>query len=112
MSNEIRSIAREVSDRLLQLDVAFHEWLGKPALQAEARLLMLLNCRGAMSVKEAMHHSPISHRAFYMMLERLKQAGIVYLEPDHNDARVRRIHLSEHSVENCHKMIRPLHNSD
>lgn len=56
---------------------------------------MLIGTRGPISVKEAMHDSSLSHRSFYMILDKLKDAGIVEVKNDAIDARVRRIYINE-----------------
>jgi len=42
-----------------------------------------------------MHDSSLSHRSFYMILDKLKDAGIVEVRNDTIDARVRRIYINE-----------------
>lgn len=95
MLSDLKFIARDVSEKLLRLDSKFLQWCGKSALRPEARLLMLIGTRGPISVKEAMHDSSLSHRSFYMILDKLKDAGIVEVRNDTIDARVRRIYINE-----------------
>lgn len=97
-------IARDVSEKLLQLDSDFSQWLGRSALRPEARLIMLAANSGPISVKEAMYDSSLSHRSFYMILDRLKEAGVIEMVGDSSDARVRRIYISEKHITDYKKI--------
>ena len=61
------------------------------ALRPDARLLMLIMLHQSVSIKQAMLDSPLSYRAFYTMLDRLKANALIAVETDHADRRVRRL---------------------
>lgn len=64
-----------------------------PALRPDARLLFFIMLRQSASIKEAMLDSALSYRAFYDMLDRLKRLGLIGVEVDEEDRRVRRLVL-------------------
>jgi DNA-binding MarR family transcriptional regulator len=81
--------------QLLDLDDLWHSLLGQAVLRPSARLILQVAIRGTMSVKEAMHDSALSHRAFYNVLESLKSQGVIQTSVDERDGRVRRLALAE-----------------
>jgi DNA-binding MarR family transcriptional regulator len=67
---------------------------GGPALSPQAYLVLTLLIHGPMAMKDAMLHNPLSYRAFYNMLDKLKKHSIITVEIDDGDRRVRRLVLS------------------
>ena len=67
---------------------------GGPALTPQAYLVLTLLIHGSLPMKDAMLHNPLSYRAFYNMLDKLKKRTVVSVEIDSSDRRVRRLVLS------------------
>lgn len=67
---------------------------GFSALSPQAYLVLTLLVHGPIPMKDAMLHNPLSYRAFYNMLDKLKQRAVVSVEIDSSDRRVRRLVLS------------------
>lgn len=67
---------------------------GGPALTPQAYLVLTLLIHGSLPMKDAMLHNPLSYRAFYNMLDKLKKRSVVSVEIDNSDRRVRRLVLS------------------
>lgn len=67
---------------------------GGPALTPQAYLVLTLLIHGSLPMKDAMLHNPLSYRAFYNMLDKLKKRAVVSVESDNSDRRVRRLVLS------------------
>ena len=84
---------------------------GKPALRPEFRLIALIVSAGPISVKEAKYDSSMSHRAFYMLLDKLKNQKIVELTGDDGDARVRKIHLSKTCIDDVDALFSHINNN-
>jgi hypothetical protein len=92
------SAAREAADLrawrdLLALDARLHEQRKIRLLTPEARVLIHLKLSGPVPVTTAMQVAGTSHRGFYAVLERLKQAGIVATVKDGQDQRVRNLSI-------------------
>jgi hypothetical protein len=66
---------------------------GGPALSPQGYLVLNLLIHGPMPVKQAFHSNPLSYRAFYHMLARLKKQSIISIEVDSSDRRMRRLVL-------------------
>lgn len=67
---------------------------GGQALSPQAYLILSLLIYGPMPMKDAMLHNPLSYRAFYNMVDKLKRRAVVSVEADHSDRRVRRLVLN------------------
>ena len=67
---------------------------GSPALSPQAYLILNLFIYGPMPMKDAMLHNPLSYRAFYNMVGKLKKRAVVTVEADDSDRRVRRLVLN------------------
>jgi DNA-binding MarR family transcriptional regulator len=67
---------------------------GGPALSPQAYLILTLLIHGSIPMKDAMLHNPLSYRAFYNMLDKLKKRAVVSVEIDNSDRRVRRLILN------------------
>ena len=67
---------------------------GGPTLSPQAYLVLTLLIHGSLPMKDAMLHNPLSHRAFYNMLDKLKKRAVVSVEIDSSDRRVRQLVLS------------------
>lgn len=78
---------------LLALDARLHEQRNIRLLTPEARVLIHLKLSGPVPVTTAMQVAGTSHRGFYAVLERLKQAGIVATVKDGQDQRVRKLSI-------------------
>lgn len=85
--------AAEVALMLIDLDDLLIKKSGGAALTPQGRLLMGLLIQGSMTVKEALIYTPLSYRAFYALLTRLKELALVQVEPTVGDRRVRRLTL-------------------
>jgi DNA-binding MarR family transcriptional regulator len=73
----------------------FVDLVGVGALRPEAKLLLLINQRGALSIKQAMSMSGLSHRGFYMLLNRMSSQDLIVITPDAHDKRVKKIGVAE-----------------
>ena len=80
---------------LLVIDQLCLEWLGNSPLRPDAKLFLLIAARGSLTIKEAMHSSALSNRAFYQMVDRLKKENKVMVVPDNTDRRVHRLVLDQ-----------------
>jgi DNA-binding MarR family transcriptional regulator len=94
----------EKAAHILTLDNFFKNKLNSPALRPAARLLLHIAVNRSVSIKQAMLDSPLSYRAFYIMIDRLKDAALLEVKSDHEDRRVRRLVLGAQ----FHKVIRGL----
>lgn len=65
-----------------------------PALTPLGHLVLDLLTHGPMPVRSAFQRNPLSYRSFYNMLNKLKTKGIVSIEADNNDRRIRRLVLN------------------
>ena len=83
----------ETASHILQIDDFFVEKLNIAALRPAARLLFYIMVKRSVSIKEAMLDSPLSYRAFYIMIDRLKDEALLDVESDDEDRRVRRLVL-------------------
>jgi hypothetical protein len=79
--------------QLLALDDRLQEERKIRLLTPEARVLIHLKIGGPMSITTAMQIAGTSHRGFYAVLERLRQAGVIGTTKDEQDQRVRRLEL-------------------
>jgi DNA-binding MarR family transcriptional regulator len=75
--------------QILRIDNFFADVLHTPALRPAVRLLLRIMVKRSISIKEAMMDSPLSYRAFYIMIDRLKEAGLIDVASDDSDRRVR-----------------------
>lgn len=78
----------------LALEAHFAEQLGIPALRPEAKLILLLSQQDCLSIKQAMSMSGLSYRGFYMLVTRLVEQGLIKVDTDAHDRRVRKIRLA------------------
>lgn len=83
--------ASDFVQQALHIERVFMDRVGVDALRPEAKLLLLLNQHGAMSVKQAMSISGLSYRGFYNLLNRLSSQRLVTITPDTHDRRVKKI---------------------
>ncbi len=83
--------ASDFIQQALHVERVFMAKIGVDALKPEAKLLLLLNQHGAMSVKQAMSISGLSYRGFYNLLNRLNAQQLVTITPDTSDRRVKKI---------------------
>lgn len=77
--------------RILDVDDYFMKALRRSALRPDARLLFFVVVKKSVSIKAAMLDSSLSYRAFYTMLDRLKDHRLIGVESDNEDRRVRRL---------------------
>jgi DNA-binding MarR family transcriptional regulator len=78
---------------MLEIDRYCTDAIGASALRPDVRLLCFIIVHQSASIKEALLDSALSYRAFYNMLDRLKRRGLIAVEVDSVDGRVRRIVL-------------------
>jgi DNA-binding MarR family transcriptional regulator len=83
----------ETALQILKIDNFFNEMLHTAALRPAARLLLYIMVKRSVSIKQAMLDSPLSYRAFYIMIERLKDESLLAVKSDDEDRRVRRLVL-------------------
>mgnify|MGYP001587106120 CR=1 FL=1 len=81
------------ADAALRYDRQMRDLFGVPAISPASRLLLYMTSHDSVSIKEAMLAVPLSYRAFYTLLDVLKDKELVRVEPDANDRRVRRLVL-------------------
>lgn len=89
---------RAFSDAL-DLDKRFNEQLGIMVLRPEARMLMTLSRSGPLSIKQAISLSGLSYRGFYLILNKLQEQGLVRIDRDTHDGRVRKLVLARNIIE-------------
>jgi hypothetical protein len=95
-SHKISPTLKQYVDNVLEFDDVFFQLVGSSALRPQARLLMLIQKYGSVSVKEAIIDSRMSSRGFYMMMDGLLKEGILCAETDEKDKRVRRLSFCAH----------------
>ena len=95
-SHKMSPVLKQYVDNVLEFDDVFFQLVGSSALRPQARLLMLIQKYGSVSVKEAIIDSRMSSRGFYMMMDGLLKEGILCAEPDEKDKRVRRLSFCGH----------------
>ena len=83
----------EMASHIVKIDNFFNKELHTPALRPAARLLFYIMVNQSVSIKQAMLDSPLSYRAFYIMIDRLKDEAFLDVESDNEDRRVRRLVL-------------------
>lgn len=76
---------------MLDLDARIYKQKGVRLLTPEARVLFYLSSVGPVSVTDAMKVAGTSYRAFYAVLGRLKEAGLVSTKKDSHDQRIRKL---------------------
>jgi hypothetical protein len=86
-------VERDYAD-VLELDRHFSEHLGINALRPEAKLLLILSQTGTLTIKQALSLSGLSYRGFYLLLNRLLAQGLIEVNGDHDDRRVRNVKLA------------------
>lgn len=94
-NGESGSGAKTAQDRrwreLLELDARVFKQRGIRLLTPEARVLFYLSQSGPVPVSSAMRIAGTSYRAFYAVLGRLKEAGLVSTAKDSQDQRIRNL---------------------
>lgn len=85
----------EPAKHVLQIDDFLVEKLKGSVLRPDARLLLFIMVMQSASIKEAMLDSALSYRAFYTMLDRLKEAALIDVVTDDADRRVRKLVLGQ-----------------
>ena len=85
----------ETAVEILKIDNFFNKEFEAPALRPAARLLLYIMVKRSVSIKQAMLDSQLSYRAFYIMIDRLKNAAYLGVENDSADRRVRRLVLGK-----------------
>lgn len=95
VTETVRDGLFETAAQILQIDNFFIEKLDASALRPSARLLFYIMVNRSVSIKEAMLDSPLSYRAFYIMIDRLKDVALLDVESDQDDRRVRRLVLGQ-----------------
>jgi DNA-binding MarR family transcriptional regulator len=86
-------VAQNYSD-VLELDRQFSEHLGINALRPEAKLLLILSQAGTLTIKQALSLSGLSYRGFYLLINRLMAQGLIEINGDDDDRRVRKVKLA------------------
>lgn len=85
--------AAEVATILIDLDDLLIKTTGSAALMPQARLLIGLLIHGSMQMKDALMYTPLSYRAFYVMINKLKALGLIESDGVEDDRRIRRVKL-------------------
>lgn len=83
---------------LLEIDAKMFQRRHLRLLTPEARVLLALLVGGPLQINSAMQVAGTSSRGFYAVLERLKQAGLVNINKDSDDQRVRRLTVDQNEV--------------
>lgn len=83
---------------LLELDARMQQQKKIRLLTPEARVLFTLSIGGPMQINSAIQVAGTSYRGFYAVLERLKQAGLVQINKDSDDHRVRKLSVEQIDV--------------
>lgn len=93
--NRPRQSASDFIEQALDIERIFVDRVGVGALKPEAKLLLLINQQGALSIKQAMSVSGLSYRGFYILLNRLSNQHLITITPDTHDKRVKKIGLAD-----------------
>lgn len=83
---------------ILRMDEHFSQKFGIQFLRTEAKLIFLLKEHESLSIKEAMTFLNCSYRGFYIILNKLRETGIIYISNDEGDKRVRKITLQSYDI--------------
>ena len=83
---------------LLEIDARMYQQRKIRILTPEARVLFALLVGGPLQVNSAMQVAGTSYRGFYAVLERLKQAGLVNINKDTEDQRVRNLTVDQADI--------------
>jgi hypothetical protein len=84
--------AAEMAVLLIDLDDLFTKMKGG-ALTPQARLLLGLLIHRSMTIKEALMYTPLSYRAFYVMITKLKALSFIQVDGYADDRRIRKLTL-------------------
>jgi DNA-binding transcriptional ArsR family regulator len=87
----IETLAARRFGEMLEFDARLFEHKGLRLLTPEARVLFYLADSGPVSVTAATKVAGTSYRAFYAVLARLKDAGLVNTRKDARDQRIRKL---------------------
>lgn len=79
---------------LLEVDCALRASFGRNLISHEFRLIFQLSTKKKLIVKDAALSSQLSSRAFYELLKKMEQDGIVHSQRDNGDKRAKSICLS------------------
>ena len=85
--------AVEIAITLIDLDDLLINKTDTPALTPQTRLLLGLLIQGSMQMKDALRSSPLSYRAFYVMITKLTALGLIQTYGVEDDRRIRRVRL-------------------
>jgi DNA-binding MarR family transcriptional regulator len=91
----VESVIKQKYAAVLELDRQFSERLGVNVLRPEAKLLLILSQAGTLTIKQALSLSGLSYRGFYLLINRLLAQGLVEINGDENDGRVRKVSLAK-----------------
>ena len=94
----IEGHAAEIATILIDLDELLIKKTGRAALSPQARLLLGLLIHGSMQMKVALSYTPLSYRAFYNMITKLKAQALIQIDGVEGDRRIRRVKLGRRSV--------------
>jgi DNA-binding transcriptional ArsR family regulator len=90
-ARDMENVAERRFREMLEFDARIFQQKGLRLLTPEARVLFYLSGAGPVSVTEAMKVAGTSYRAFYTVLARLKDAGLVSTKKDAQDQRIRKL---------------------
>ena len=90
---------------ILEMDRSVHGSFGLEMLSHEFRLVGQLFARHRSTVKDATHSSLLSSRAFYELLKRMTEDGLVRTGPHPQDGRAKLLQLDE---DFCRRLIERL----
>lgn len=85
--------AAELAMMFIDLDDLLTKKKGSAALTPQARLLLGLLIHRSMTVKEALMYTPLSYRAFYVMMTKLKALTLIQVDGSAHDRRIRKLTL-------------------
>jgi len=81
--------AAEMAIMFIDLDDLLTKKKRSAALTPQARLLLGLLIHRSMTVKEALMFTPLSYRAFYIMITKLKALTLIQVDGSAHDRRIR-----------------------
>lgn len=90
--------AAEIATILIDLDGLLIKKTGSAALSPQARLLLGLLIHRSMQMKVALMYTPLSYRAFYIMITKLKAQALIQIDGIEGDRRIRRVKLGRRSA--------------
>ena len=86
---------QEIAAELLRIDDQCFEAFQLRFLNARSRLIVFIGLKGTVTVNNAFLNTDLSYRAFHVMTRRLRDKGMIKMQIDENDRRVKHLSLTD-----------------